>query len=68
MNNPQEAFLELLIAAMRDALREGKLTQLQTQLNPDGKGIGVVRVVIIPEKMDFKWPTYAPLGTKTKGN
>lgn len=66
--NPQEAFLDLLIAAMKDAVLEGKLTQLQTQLDPDGGGLKVVRIVVIPEKMGFKWPTYAPAGTPTKGN
>ena len=69
-NYPQgDAFLDLLIAAMNDAAINGKLTQLQTQLKPEGSAkLEVVRIVVIPEKMDFTWPKYAPLGTPTKGN
>jgi len=66
--NPQEAFLECLIAAMKDAVLEGHLTQLQTQLDPDGKGLQVVRIIVVPERLKWKWPTYAPAGTETKGN
>lgn len=67
--NPQEAFLELLIAAMNDATKGGKLTQLQTQFKPDGEQkLRVVRIIVVPEEMDHKWPTHAPLGTETKGN
>jgi hypothetical protein len=61
--NPQEAFLDLLIAAMKDAALERKLSQLQTQINADGKGLKVVRIVVIPEEMDHRWPSQAPLGT-----
>lgn len=64
--NPQTAFVDLLLAAMKDAAIEGKLTQLQTQLDPTETGKGplkVVRIIVIPEKMDFKFPSYAPLGT-----
>ena len=69
-NYPQgDAFLELLLAAFDDAANEGKLTQLQTQFVPKGKKkLEVVRLIVIPEKMDVTWPTYAPLGTPTKGN
>jgi hypothetical protein len=66
--NPPEAFANLLLAAMQDALREGKLTQLQVQLDPDGKGIGRVRLVVMPEKMEHEWPAYRPLGTPVKEN
>lgn len=59
--NQQEAFLEMLIAAMKDAAIENKLTQLQTQLDPDGKGLKVVRIIVIPEVMDFKFKP--PLGS-----
>lgn len=68
MSTPQQTVLDLLIAAWTDALREGKLTQLLVQLDPDGKGLGKVRMVIMPEKMAVTWPTYAPAGTPTKGN
>jgi len=67
--NPQEAFLEMLVAAMHDAVLEDKISQLQTQFIPKGKKeFEVVRIVILPEKMKYKWPTYAPLGTLTKPN
>lgn len=64
--NPQEAFLDLLIAAMKDAAIERKLTQLQTQLDPTGTGNGKlkrVRIIVVPDELDFNWPSYAPLGT-----
>lgn len=63
--NPQEAFLDLLIAAMKDACLELKLTQLQTQLDPDGSGkLRKVRIIVVPELMEHQWPTSAPLGTE----
>jgi hypothetical protein len=61
--NPQEAFLDILIAAMKDACLERKLTQIQTQLNPDGNGLRVVRIIVVPEQMEYRWPSQAPLGT-----
>lgn len=63
-NYPQgDAFINLLIAAMEDATR-GKLTQLQTQFQPEGtKRLEVVRIVVIPEKMAHSWPSAAPAGT-----
>jgi hypothetical protein len=60
--NPQEAFLDLLVAAMKDAAVNRSLTQLRTQLDPDGKGLRVVRIIVVPEQMDFKFPTDRPLG------
>ena len=71
--NPQEAFLGLLLAAMKDAAVNRKLTQLQTQLDPTegrvpGAKLKVVRIIVIPDELDHKWPTYQPLGTPTKGN
>jgi hypothetical protein len=63
-----EAFMDLLIAAMRDAALNKKLTQLQTQLDPDGSGrLRVVRIVVIPEEMDRTWPSSAPLGSAGQG-
>lgn len=64
--NPQESFLELLIAAMKDAAIERKLTQLHTTIDPDGKGTKRVRIVIIPDALDHVWPKDSPLGGKTK--
>lgn len=66
MGAPQEAFLDLLIAAMKDAAIERKLTQLKTQLDPTETGKGplkTIRIIVIPEEMDFEWPRHAPLGT-----
>lgn len=61
--NPQEAFIELLIAAMKDAVLEKKLTQLQTQLDPDGKGLKQCRIIVVPEDMEYRWRPEAPLGS-----
>ena len=68
--NPQTAFIDLLIAAMKDAALERKLTQLQTQFDPTETGKGpkkVVRIVVIPDELDHKWPSYAPLGSAGHG-
>jgi hypothetical protein len=69
--NPQEAFLEMLIAAMLDAAKEKKLTQLLTQLDVnEGRGavkLKRVRVVIIPDELDHTWPNHAPLGSAGNG-
>ena len=62
--NPQEAFLNMLVAAMSDAVIEGKLTQLQTQLDPDGKGLRRVRIIVVPEEMQYSWPSSRPLGSQ----
>lgn len=66
--NPQEAFLDMLIAAMKDAVLEGKLTQVKATIDPDGKGTRVVRLVVMPEKMEHNWPKDQPLGTDRKKN
>lgn len=68
MSNPQEAFLDMLIAAMKDASLNAKLTQLQTTIDPDGKGTRIVRIIIVPEKMDRTWPKDQPLGTDARKN
>jgi hypothetical protein len=61
--NPQTAFLDLLVAAMKDAAIERKLSQLKIQLEAEpGKGLKRVRVIVIPEEMDFNYPPSAPLG------
>lgn len=63
--NPQEAFLDLLVAAMKDACLELKLTQLLTQLDADGSGkLRKVRIIVVPEIMEHQWPSSAPLGSK----
>lgn len=68
MSNPQEAFLDLLIAAMKDAAA-GQPTQLQsTIVAPDGKGTKLVRIIVVPEEMRWKWPKDQPLGTDERKN
>jgi hypothetical protein len=67
--NPQEAFLEMLLAAMRDAAVERKLTQLQMTITPEGQTTPrFVRIIVIPEEMDMVWPKDRPLGTDVKKN
>lgn len=61
--NPQTAFLDLLIAAMKDAAIEKKLTQLQTQLDPTETGRGPlkrIRIIVVPDELDFTWPSPSP--------
>lgn len=65
--NPQETFLELLIAAMKDAAIEMKLTQLKTQIDPDGKGVRHVRLIVVPEAMEYELPNQMPFGSVGKG-
>ena len=68
--NPQETFLDLLVAAMKDAAIERKLTQLQTQLDPTETGRGPmkrVRIIIVPDELDHTWPEYAPAGSAGRG-
>jgi hypothetical protein len=70
MKNPQEAFLLMLIAAMKDAAIEKKLTQLVTQLDPTETGKGPlkkVRIIVIPDELDHTWPSHAPLGSVGQG-
>lgn len=59
--NPQEAFLNLLIAAMMDAAQEGENTQLKTSIEVNGKP-RYVRIIVIPEEMPHNWPKGAPAG------
>jgi hypothetical protein len=65
--NPQETFLDLLLAAMTDAAIEGSLTQLATQIDPDGKGLRYVRLIVIPEKMKYELPGKTPFGSVGQG-
>lgn len=51
--NPQDQFLDLLLAAMMDAAIEMKLTQLQTTITADDAGPQIVRIIVVPEKMQF---------------
>jgi len=68
--NPQEAFLDMLVAAMMDAAVEKKLSQIVTQLDPSGTGSGPlkkVRIIIVPEEQQYSWPSHAPLGSVGQG-
>ncbi len=68
--NTQTAFLEMLLAAMKDAALERKLTQLALQFDPSETGKGPmkrVRVIVIPEELDYTWPSHAPLGAAGNG-
>lgn len=69
MEGHQVAFLNMLIAAMLDATKEKKLTQIKTQLAVNDAGetdMRVVRIIVVPEVMDFDWPGHAPLGSTGK--
>ena len=61
--NPQEAFLNMLIAAMQDAAIEKKCSQLQCTITPEETGKAtVVRVIVVPNELDRYWPESKPLG------
>jgi hypothetical protein len=65
---PQIAFFDLLIAAMKDAALEMKLTQFQTTIDPDGKGMRLVRIVVVPEEMEYRNPDGSPFGSDVRRN
>lgn len=48
-----DEFLDLLTASLLDAAVEGKITQLQTTITPPGKSAKLVRIIVVPEEMDF---------------
>ena len=62
MSTPGDAFIDLLLAAMADAILEKKLTQFQMTMDPDGKGVRLVRVIVVPEEMEYKAPPGSYLG------
>lgn len=47
-------FLDLLHAAMLDAATELELTQLQATITPPGGQPQTVRIIVIPEQMQFR--------------
>lgn len=52
-----QVFQDLLIAAMKDAATERKMTQLKATITPEGRTIPqVVRIIVVPESMDMEWP------------
>lgn len=61
--NPQETFLDLLIAAMMDAAEEGENTQLKSSIKTK-HGLRYVRIIVIPEEMPHQWPKDQPAGSK----
>jgi hypothetical protein len=68
--NPQTAFLDVLLAAMKDAALERKLTQLALQFDPTekaGRATHRIRIVVIPEELDYTWPAHSPLGSAGVG-
>lgn len=68
--NPQTTFLDLLLAAMKDAALELKLTQLAVQFDPTETGKGPfkrVRLVVVPEQLEYTWPAHAPTGSAGNG-
>lgn len=54
----------MLIAAMLDAATERKITQLKTRLDPDGKGMKLIRIIVVPEEMDLDFAIDRPLGSE----
>lgn len=62
MGSAQDAFLNMLVAAMMDAAVENKMTQLKTTISPDGVKSKMVRLIIVPEDMENNWPDHSPLG------
>ena len=64
MSNPQDAFINVILGAMKLAAC-GEITQLRVQLQPDPnvRQLKQVRIVVLPEQMEREYPTYAPLGT-----
>lgn len=52
-----EAFIDILLAAMKDAAIERKMTQLKTTITPAGRTKPIlVRIIIVPETMDNEFP------------
>lgn len=52
-----DLFLDMLIAAMTDAAVEGKTSQLQTTITPEGATKPkLVRIIVVPEEMDVVRP------------
>lgn len=50
-------FINMLLAGMEDAAVNMKLTQLKTTITPEGKTKPeTIRIIIIPEKMEWEFP------------
>lgn len=49
------AFIDFVVAAMLDAAVERKLTQLKTTIQVPGRSSPtLVRIIVVPETMDFE--------------
>jgi len=49
-----DLFLEMLVAAMEDAVTTGHITQLQTSITPESTGKPkLVRILVVPEEMEI---------------
>ncbi len=63
-----EAFIDLLIAAMTDAAVSRNLSQLKTTITPEGTTKAhIVRIIIVPESMDYDWPQGLQSKPESKG-
>ncbi len=49
----ESEFLAMLIASMHDAATSGQCTQLQTTITPTGHRPTLVRLIVVPEEMEF---------------
>jgi hypothetical protein len=50
-------FLNLLIAAMQDAVLTGHISQLQTTITPEGTSKAkLLRIIVVPEEMEIVRP------------
>lgn len=66
MNPEQVAFVELIVAAMKDVADSGALSQFHVRFDPTFSGKNPTceaRIIIVPEKMKRTWPKHAPAGT-----
>lgn len=55
-NEAAQQFLDLLLAAMTDAAVEGQCTQLQTTITPQGGRATLIRLIVVPEQLDYVRP------------
>lgn len=55
VNSKQDVFINMLLAAMKDAVSELALTQLKATIEHNGK-IKHCRIIIVPEQMEREFP------------
>ena len=57
MPNEGDMFVQMIVAAMQDAVGENHITQLKAQIaHPKSGKIEQVRIVVMPEKLTHEWP------------